>query len=112
MSNLTSLPGGFAPHIQRLPVSSICSQIALLKMFITRNGQATAEDAAQIFGGRSLTQGGMGRIIENVSILFTHPAMTFSNAYSIDEQLSSMRFSVALKVRCPFSKGDDKLICL
>lgn len=39
-------------------------------MFITRNGQATAEDAAQIFGGRSLTQGGMGRIIENVRILF------------------------------------------
>jgi len=35
-------------------------------MFITRSGQQTAEDAAQIFGGRSLTQSGMGRIIENV----------------------------------------------
>jgi hypothetical protein len=36
-------------------------------MFITRSGQQTAEDAAQIFGGRSLTQTGMGRIIENAS---------------------------------------------
>ncbi|KIM20508.1 hypothetical protein M408DRAFT_135293 [Serendipita vermifera MAFF 305830] len=43
----------------------LAGQIALLKMFITRSGQQTAEDAAQIFGGRSLTQTGMGRIIEN-----------------------------------------------
>ncbi|KAG8825220.1 hypothetical protein FRC17_008795 [Serendipita sp. 399] len=43
----------------------IAGQIALLKMYITRCGQQTAEDAAQIFGGRSLTQTGMGRVIEN-----------------------------------------------
>ncbi|PVF92887.1 acyl-CoA dehydrogenase NM domain-like protein [Serendipita vermifera] len=43
----------------------LAGQIALLKMFITRSGQQTAEDAAQIFGGRSLTQTGMGRVIEN-----------------------------------------------
>jgi hypothetical protein len=35
-------------------------------------GRATAEDASQIFGGRSVTQSGMGKLIENVSgfILF------------------------------------------
>ncbi|CAG7848147.1 SubName: Full=Related to acyl-coa dehydrogenase, long-chain specific {ECO:0000313/EMBL:CCA75962.1} [Serendipita indica DSM 11827] len=43
----------------------LAGQIALLKMFITRSGQQTAEDAAQVFGGRSLTQTGMGRVIEN-----------------------------------------------
>lgn len=35
--------------------------------FITRTGRETAEDAAQIFGGRSITASGMGKLIENVS---------------------------------------------
>ena len=29
-------------------------------------GRATAEDASQMFGGRSVTQSGMGKLIENV----------------------------------------------
>lgn len=34
--------------------------------YVTYTGRATAEDAAQIFGGRSVTQTGMGKLIENV----------------------------------------------
>lgn len=35
--------------------------------FITRTGRETAEDATQIFGGRGVTQTGMGKLVENVS---------------------------------------------
>lgn len=66
-------------------------QIALLKMFITRNGQQTAEDAAQIFGGRSLTQTGMGRVIENVSTPKSVCKFS-SNTFSIDVQRLLMLF--------------------
>ena len=34
--------------------------------YVTNTGRATAEDAAQIFGGRSITQTGMGKLVENV----------------------------------------------
>jgi len=37
-------------------------------MYITRTGSAIAEDATQIFGGRAVTQSGMGRVIENVRL--------------------------------------------
>ncbi|KAH9950153.1 acyl-CoA dehydrogenase [Amylocystis lapponica] len=43
----------------------LAGQIALLKQFITSTGRATAEDATQIFGGRGITAGGMGKLIEN-----------------------------------------------
>ncbi|KAN0129166.1 acyl-coa dehydrogenase [Lactarius tabidus] len=43
----------------------IAGTIALLKQYVTSTGRATAEDAAQIFGGRSVTQSGMGKLIEN-----------------------------------------------
>ncbi|KAL2118591.1 hypothetical protein VTJ04DRAFT_8251 [Mycothermus thermophilus] len=39
--------------------------IALLKMSATRAGHEIADEAVQIWGGRGLTQTGMGRIIEN-----------------------------------------------
>ena len=38
----------------------------MLPRFVSRSGRETAEDATQIFGGRGITMGGMGRIIENV----------------------------------------------
>jgi hypothetical protein len=38
--------------------------------FITKCGRATAEDATQVFGGRALTQSGMGKFIENVRLFF------------------------------------------
>ena len=42
------------------------SPIAFLKMYSTRCAQQTAIDAVQIFGGRGVTQTGMGRLIEHV----------------------------------------------
>ncbi|KAF9242936.1 acyl-CoA dehydrogenase/oxidase [Melanogaster broomeanus] len=43
----------------------LAGPIALLKKFISRAGRETAEDATQMFGGRGITVGGMGKIIEN-----------------------------------------------
>ncbi|KZT74472.1 acyl-CoA dehydrogenase NM domain-like protein [Daedalea quercina L-15889] len=43
----------------------LAGQIGLLKQFVTRTGRETAEDATQIFGGRSITASGMGKLIEN-----------------------------------------------
>jgi len=43
----------------------LAGQIGLLKQFITRTGRETAEDSTQIFGGRSITASGMGKLIEN-----------------------------------------------
>ena len=42
------------------------SQIAFLKSFSTQAARQTAQDAVQIFGGRGITQTGMGRFIEHV----------------------------------------------
>lgn len=42
----------------------LAGPIALLKMFATRSAHEIADEAVQIFGGRALTQTGMGRIIE------------------------------------------------
>ncbi|EMC93022.1 hypothetical protein BAUCODRAFT_270716 [Baudoinia panamericana UAMH 10762] len=38
--------------------------IALLKTFATRSAHEIADDATNIFGGRGLTQSGMGRVVE------------------------------------------------
>ncbi|KIJ70611.1 hypothetical protein HYDPIDRAFT_105350 [Hydnomerulius pinastri MD-312] len=43
----------------------LAGSIAFLKQFISRAGRETAEDAAQMFGGRGITVGGMGKVIEN-----------------------------------------------
>ncbi|KAI0699820.1 acyl-CoA dehydrogenase NM domain-like protein [Cytidiella melzeri] len=43
----------------------LAGPIGLLKQFITRTGRETAEDATQIFGGRGVTQTGMGKLVEN-----------------------------------------------
>ncbi|KAJ7363981.1 acyl-CoA dehydrogenase/oxidase [Mycena albidolilacea] len=43
----------------------LAGQMAFLKMHSTRASQATAADATQIFGGRGITQTGMGRFIEH-----------------------------------------------
>ena len=47
-------------------VRSDCEPIAVACRFISRSGRETAEDATQMFGGRGITVGGMGKIIENV----------------------------------------------
>lgn len=38
--------------------------IGLLKSFCTRSAHEIADDAVNIFGGRGLTQTGMGRVVE------------------------------------------------
>jgi len=43
----------------------LAGPIGLLKQYVTRTARETAEDATQIFGGRSLTVTGMGKYIEN-----------------------------------------------
>jgi hypothetical protein len=50
----------------------------LVARYVTSTGRATAEDAAQIFGGRSVTQSGMGRLIENVR----WPPLIYSKVYT------------------------------
>ena len=39
--------------------------IALLKTFVTRCSTEIADDATNMFGGRGLTQTGMGKVIEH-----------------------------------------------
>ncbi|KAH9481453.1 Acyl-CoA dehydrogenase apdG [Psilocybe cubensis] len=43
----------------------LAGQIALLKSYSTSCGQDTARDAVQVFGGRGITQTGMGKFIEH-----------------------------------------------
>ncbi|KAJ7227117.1 acyl-CoA dehydrogenase/oxidase, partial [Mycena pura] len=45
----------------------LAGQTAFLKTHATRAAQQTAADAVQMFGGRALTQTGMGRFIEHVN---------------------------------------------
>jgi alkylation response protein AidB-like acyl-CoA dehydrogenase len=42
----------------------LAGPIGLLKMFATRSAHEIADDAVQIFGGRGLTQTGMGKTVE------------------------------------------------
>jgi alkylation response protein AidB-like acyl-CoA dehydrogenase len=42
----------------------LAGPIGLLKMFATRSAHEIADEAVQIFGGRGITQTGMGRVIE------------------------------------------------
>ena len=64
-------------------------------MYSTRCAQDTARDAVQIFGGRGITQTGMGRLIEHASRLLAWYAallLTVSNVLSIIERSLSIRF--------------------
>ena len=44
--------------------TQLAGPIALLKMYATRSAHEIADEAVHVFGGRALTQTGMGRIIE------------------------------------------------
>jgi len=54
--------------------SKLAGPIGLLKMHATRTAQLTATDAVQIFGGRGITQSGMGSFIEHF-----HRTVTFDS---------------------------------
>lgn len=49
--------------------------IALLKMSATRAAHEIADESVQIFGGRALTQSGMGRVIENFNRTYKFDAI-------------------------------------
>lgn len=57
-----SLVYSLLPTADHLP---IYSQIAFVKMYATKTAQETAADAVQIFGGRGISRGGMGKHIEH-----------------------------------------------
>jgi Acyl-CoA dehydrogenase, C-terminal domain len=45
--------------------ANLAGPISFLKMMSTQMAQETARDAVQIFGGRAITQSGLGRFIEH-----------------------------------------------
>ncbi|KAH9838404.1 peroxisomal acyl-CoA-dehydrogenase [Rhodofomes roseus] len=49
----------------REQANKLAGPLAFLKMYSTRSAQQTATDAVQVFGGRGITQTGMGRHIEH-----------------------------------------------
>ncbi|KAJ1307717.1 hypothetical protein OPQ81_001806 [Rhizoctonia solani] len=49
----------------RVQADKLAGQMGFLKMYCTQTAQKTAADAVQIFGGRGITQSGMGRFIEH-----------------------------------------------
>ncbi|EKM78705.1 hypothetical protein AGABI1DRAFT_114309 [Agaricus bisporus var. burnettii JB137-S8] len=49
----------------RQQANKLAGQIAFLKSYSTSCGQDTARDAVQIFGGRGITQSGMGQFVEH-----------------------------------------------
>lgn len=55
--------------------TNLAGPIGLLKMYASRSARQIAEDAVQIFGGRALTQGGMGNIIEMFHRTFAFDAI-------------------------------------
>lgn len=67
---LTSLYYHYQSYSQQ--ASKLAGQIAFLKSYSTACGQDTARDAVQVFGGRGITQTGMGRFIEHVCISLAH----------------------------------------
>lgn len=53
--------------------------IGLLKMSSTRMAHEVADEAVQIWGGRGLTQTGMGRVIENFNRTYKFDAILVCN---------------------------------
>jgi alkylation response protein AidB-like acyl-CoA dehydrogenase len=49
--------------------------IGLLKMSATRMAHEVADEAVQIWGGRGITQTGMGRVIENFNRTYKFDAI-------------------------------------
>ena len=47
-----------------LQTKNLGGPIGLLKYYATRNAHEVADEAVNIFGGRGITQGGMGKVIE------------------------------------------------
>jgi hypothetical protein len=72
---MTGAPSDATPFL-----GIVISPIAFLKMMSTRSGRETAQDAVQIFGGRGITQSGMGKFIEHVRLLRPFIFISFAAA--------------------------------
>ncbi|CUA68442.1 Very long-chain specific acyl-CoA dehydrogenase, mitochondrial [Rhizoctonia solani] len=62
LENVTHQMCCMSYHVQ---ADKLAGQMGFLKMYCTQTAQKTAVDAVQIFGGRGITQSGMGRFIEH-----------------------------------------------
>ncbi|KAI0661494.1 acyl-CoA dehydrogenase [Cubamyces menziesii] len=71
----------------REQASKLAGQIAFLKSHMTRSAQLTAADAVQIFGGRGITQTGMGKFIEHYHRTVTFDALLGGGWTSADSVL-------------------------
>ncbi|KAJ7650365.1 acyl-CoA dehydrogenase/oxidase [Roridomyces roridus] len=76
----------------------LAGQIAFLKMHATRASQETAKDAVQIFGGRGLTQTGMGRFIEHFHrTLLIDAVISVLTAFTAEDVLGDLGVRQALR---------------
>ncbi|KAF8674029.1 Acyl-CoA dehydrogenase NM domain-like protein [Rhizoctonia solani] len=62
LENVTHQMCCMSYHVQ---ADKLAGQMGFLKMYCTQTAQKTAADAVQLFGGRGITQSGMGRFIEH-----------------------------------------------
>lgn len=62
LENFTHQMCNMPYHVQ---ADKLAGQMGFLKMYCTQTAQKTAADAVQLFGGRGITQSGMGRFIEH-----------------------------------------------
>jgi len=53
----------------------LASKVSLLKYHSTRVAQEVSDDAVNIFGGRAITSGGMGRLIERFNRTYKFAAI-------------------------------------
>jgi alkylation response protein AidB-like acyl-CoA dehydrogenase len=60
------------PHEQAEKLAAKCS---LLKYYSTRVAQEISDDAVNIFGGRAITAGGMGRLVERFNRTYKFAAI-------------------------------------
>jgi len=77
--------------------SRLAGPIGVMKQFISKAGRDTAEDATQVFGGRALTVTGMGKLVENVSVVAI-TRKTTDRYFSIIELLALMLSLPELKM--------------
>lgn len=94
MSSSLAGPIGLLKQYAVSPSMTLTSFNEMTYRYISRCGRETAEDAAQLFGGRSITQQGMGKIVENVSlrIPMTRLLHVLTDYISIIVHLHSMQF--------------------
>ena len=62
----------------------LAGPMALLKTFLSRSAGEISDDCVQIWGGRGITQGGMGALIEQFQRTYKVRSRSLSHSYSRD----------------------------